>query len=64
MGIPVEQAMVMGDSSNDLPAFAVAGWAVAVRNAQPAVQAAADVVTLGSCDEDAVAEAVERFVLG
>jgi len=41
---PVEFAAI-GDSENDAPAFDVAGWAVAVGNADTAARAAADHVT-------------------
>ena len=41
-----------------------AGTGVAVSNANPAAKEAADYVTVSSNDEDAIAEVIEKFVLG
>lgn len=54
--------MVFGDSYNDLEMFAYAGQAIAMGNARPQVQAAADRVTLSN-EEDGVAVALYRWVL-
>lgn len=57
-----EHVMAVGDGTNDLPLFENAGLKIAVGNAAPALQAAADHV-VASVDNDGFAEAVERFVL-
>ena len=55
--------MACGDQDNDIPMLRVAGIGVAMGNAAENVKAAADHVTL-SCDEDGVAHAIERLLLG
>ncbi|MEX2387345.1 MAG: Cof-type HAD-IIB family hydrolase [Phycisphaeraceae bacterium] len=61
-GIPATQVMAIGDAPNDLGMLKWAGWGVAVGNAWPSVQDAADVI-VASNDDDGVAEAIHRFVL-
>jgi Cof subfamily protein (haloacid dehalogenase superfamily) len=55
--------MAMGDAENDLPMLRLAGWPVAVANANPACKALARAITKNDHENDAVAEAVERWVL-
>lgn len=62
--IPMASVMAMGDGDNDAPMVARAGWGVAVSNARPSVLDVAKARTEGDCDHDAVAEAVERWILG
>ncbi len=62
LGIGLDQAMAIGDGTNDLTMIQTAGIGVAMANADPAVLAAADYVT-GSCDEHGVADAIRRFCL-
>ena len=59
--ISAAHAVAFGDMPNDVPMFAWAGWSVAVANAHPAVQAAADEIT-ASNDDDGVAIVLERLV--
>jgi len=62
VGVDPADVLVFGDMPNDLPMFAWAGWSrVAVRNAHPAVLAAADEVTLAN-DEDGVAVYLDRLL--
>jgi Cof subfamily protein (haloacid dehalogenase superfamily) len=58
---PSEVACI-GDMTNDLPMFAVAGLAIAMGNAPPSVQAQAAAVTLSN-DADGFAAAVRDIVL-
>lgn len=58
-----ESAVALGDSANDLGMLRFAGLGIAMGNASPEVQAAADAVT-ASADDDGVAEAIYRFILG
>lgn len=60
-GITPEEVMALGDGFNDLPMIEYAGLGVAMGNAQDAVKAKADYVTLSNNDEG-VAAAIERFI--
>lgn len=62
LGVPQRQLAACGDGFNDISMIAYAGLGVAMANAVPAVQAAADAVTLSN-DEDGVAEAVYRYMM-
>jgi Cof subfamily protein (haloacid dehalogenase superfamily) len=62
LGVRQEQIMACGDNGNDRTMLEVAGWAVAMANAEPEIKALADYVTLSN-DEDGVAYAIEKFVL-
>ena len=64
LNIPLDAVMAVGDADNDLPMLSAAGWGVGMANARPRVRAAADALTQAGCNEDGVAEAVERWVLG
>jgi hypothetical protein len=62
-GLQAEAVLAIGDSYNDLSTFRVAGTSVAMGGAPPEVWAAATHHT-ASADEDGVALALQRFVLG
>ncbi len=62
LGVDLAEVAVLGDMENDLPMFDVAGFAVAMGNASPAVQARAAAVT-GTNDQDGWAQAVDQFIL-
>lgn len=62
-GIGLGEIMACGDSPNDMAMLAEAGFGVAVRNAEPEVLELADAV-VPSNEEEGVAYAVERYVLG
>ena len=64
LGVPREETMAIGDNSNDVPMIADAGLGVAVANATAEAKAAAGYVCERTNNEGAVAEALERFVLG
>jgi hydroxymethylpyrimidine pyrophosphatase-like HAD family hydrolase len=63
LGLRQEEILAVGDHINDIQMLRFAGTGVAMGNAQPEARAAADFVT-GTLEEDGVAEAIERFVLG
>ncbi|MDE2935721.1 MAG: Cof-type HAD-IIB family hydrolase [Chloroflexota bacterium] len=63
MDIPISQIMGIGDNLNDLPLVKAAGFGVAMGSGAPETKAAADFVT-APYEEDGVAVAIERFVLG
>lgn len=62
IAVAPEEIAVIGDGGNDVAMFERAGLAIAMGNASPEVQAAADVVTASNV-EDGFAQAVERFIL-
>ena len=57
------QVMACGDEANDLSMIEWAGLGVAMQNAVPEVKAVANVVTPMTNDEEAVAWAIEEYVL-
>jgi Cof subfamily protein (haloacid dehalogenase superfamily) len=62
-GIARKEVMAVGDSYNDIAMIEGAGLGVAMGNSFKAVKDAADFVTMSN-DEEGVAEAIRRFVLG
>lgn len=62
LGLAREQTFAFGDGLNDLSMIQAAGMGVAMANACQEVKAAADRITL-SCDEDGVADAIEKYCL-
>ena len=62
-GIGLEEIMACGDSPNDMAMLAEVGFGVAVANAEPEVLKLADAV-VPSNEEEGVAYAVEKYVLG
>lgn len=60
--IPIESAMVCGDSENDKDIMEAAGFAVAMGNADQEIKDIADYVT-GSNEEDGVGLAIEKFAI-
>jgi len=61
LGFDLADLSVFGDNFNDLGMFALAGKSLAVKNAQPEVKDAADVVLPFTNDEDAVAKYLESL---
>ena len=55
--------MVVGDGLNDVPMLAIAGLAVAMGNSSDEVKAHAHVLTTSN-DDDGVALAIEKYILG
>ena len=63
LGSERSQVMACGDEANDLSMIEWAGLGVAMQNAVASVKEAANVVTPMTNDEDAVAWAIEEYVL-
>lgn len=61
-GIDLQETMAFGDGGNDIPMLRHAGIGVAMGNAAPEVQAAADYVTT-SVDDDGITHALRHFGL-
>jgi len=62
LGVPLSQAMAIGDGVNDIPVLEAVGWAVAMGGAIDQVKAAADYVTL-PVEQCGAAAAIRKFVL-
>ena len=60
--IPTENIATIGDGSNDVLMFENSGFSIAMGNASPEVQKAAQRVT-SSNKEDGFARAMEEFIL-
>jgi Cof subfamily protein (haloacid dehalogenase superfamily) len=63
LGVPLAEIAVIGDGGNDVAMFERSGLSIAMGNASPEVQHAADLVT-DSNAEEGFANAIERFILG
>jgi Cof subfamily protein (haloacid dehalogenase superfamily) len=63
LGIKREEIAAIGDQHNDIDLIEYAGLGIAVANAEDALKEKADVVTTASNNQDAVSEAIERFLL-
>ncbi len=63
LSIPRHQVMAIGDSMNDYGMIKWAGTGVAVANAVEAVQKIADSITTKDHQHNAVAEAIDNFIL-
>jgi hypothetical protein len=63
LGIPLAEVAAIGDGANDVAMFERSGLSIAMGNAAPPVQRAADFVT-ESNREDGFAKAIEQFILG
>jgi Cof subfamily protein (haloacid dehalogenase superfamily) len=61
-GVDLRHTAVIGDSFNDVPMFARAGFSIAMGQGPPEVRAQADAVTLSNT-HDGFASAIERFIL-
>ena len=63
LNVPMEAVMAFGDGGNDLSMIQAAGTGVAMANGLETVKAAADYITLDN-DQDGVADAIEKLILG
>jgi Cof subfamily protein (haloacid dehalogenase superfamily) len=61
--IPLSEIAAIGDGANDVAMFERSGLSIAMGNASPQVQHAADFVTQSN-SEDGFARAIEQFILG
>ena len=62
IGVPLENAVAVGDAANDLSMIRAAGVGVAMANATDEVRTAADYVTKNDNNHDGIAEVVEHFL--
>lgn len=63
LNIPIENTIAVGDEVNDISMIQAAHVGVAVKNAVPDAQKAADYITQNDNNSDAVAEVIDKFLL-
>lgn len=63
LGIPIEEVIALGDEENDIAMLLTAGLGIAVANAVPEAAAAADVHLTVSNDKNALAAAIEKYLI-
>ena len=61
LGIPIEETIAVGDSTNDREMLEAAGLGIAVGNAREELKAVADLVLDRRAEEGSIAEIAERF---
>ncbi len=64
LGIPIEETIAAGDSTNDREMLEAAGLGIAVANAREELKAVADVVLQRTAEEGSIAEVAERYFPG
>lgn len=62
LGIPIQNAVAVGDEANDIPMLRSAGIGAAMQNAGVEVKAAADYITQRDNNHDGAAEVIDRFL--
>ena len=63
LGVPIEEAIGVGDAFNDVPMLKMAGLGVAMGNSNEEALRAADVVVSDN-DHDGIAEIIDKYLLG
>jgi Cof subfamily protein (haloacid dehalogenase superfamily) len=63
LGIKSDEIVAIGDQFNDIDLIEYAGLGIAVANAEDELKEKADIITNSNNNEDAVSEAIERFLL-
>lgn len=62
LGIPIEEAIGVGDAFNDIPMLKAAGLGAAMGNSNEEAISAADVV-VGDNDHDGIAEVIDKYLM-
>jgi hypothetical protein len=62
LGVKPEETIAIGDNYNDLSMIKAAGLGVGVQNTVEAMKKECDYITDATCDENAVAEVIHKFV--
>lgn len=61
--VDIKDTIAIGDNYNDLSMIQIAGLGAGVQNAVPGVKKDCDYVTQATCEQGAVSEVLEKFVL-
>jgi len=63
LGVKQEETIAIGDNFNDLSMIKVAGLGIGVQNAAEGMKKDCDYITKATCNENAVAEVIYKFIL-
>lgn len=63
LNISLSDCIAIGDNFNDLPMITAAGLGVGVANTVEAMKPECDYITVGTCDQNAVAEVIHKFIM-
>lgn len=63
LDVPHENTIAVGDEANDISMIKTAKLGVAVANAKKEVKKVANYITINDCENDAIAEVIEKFIL-
>ena len=63
LGVDMKDTIAIGDNLNDLPMILVAGLGAGVQNSVEEMKKDCDYVTKATCNEAAVTEVIEKFVI-
>ena len=63
LGVDMEDTIAIGDNLNDLSMIKLAGLGVGVANAVESMKRDCDYITSATCNENAVAEVINKFIL-
>ncbi len=63
LGVDIKDTIAIGDNFNDLSMIKVAGLGVGVANTVEDMKKKCDVITEATCDESAVAEVINKYIL-
>jgi hypothetical protein len=63
LGVKREETIAIGDNYNDLSMIKAAGLGVGVQNSAEGMKKDCDYITQATCNENAVAEVINKFVL-
>lgn len=61
-GIDISEVIACGDNFNDQPMLDVAGLSVVMANGEEELKKSADYVTTADCDNDGIAEVIDKFI--
>lgn len=63
LGVDIKDTIAIGDNFNDLSMIEVAGLGAGVANTIESMKPQCDVITKATCDESAVAEIINKYIL-